>query len=125
MNEQLRTIWTELVRIHAAYDGDRRRACWMMDRVSYDRIRAIAMTEEQETARAYSHATMLVPVLAVFPLRCPACTAGPFATMDDLAAHAEAMSDPANREPGHGDTLLGLPIDVRGDGGAPHLEAAP
>lgn len=95
---------------------------WVMSLDWYRRIRATAVTEEQEIARAMSHATAVIPVSATFPLRCPACTAGPFATMDDLADHAAAMADPANREPADGDRLLGIPLEVTAEGGAPHLE---
>lgn len=95
---------------------------WVMNREWYSRIRAMAMTEEQEIIRALSHARAVVPVLATFPLRCPACTRGPFATMDDLRAHVKAMADPFNRDPEPGDTLLGIVVEVTADGGVPHIE---
>lgn len=108
--------------MYAVHPAIRRGARWVMDLDWYRRIRAIAVTEEQETARAYSHATLMVPALPALPVRCPACTAGPFATMGDLADHAAAMADPANREPADGDCLLGIPLEVAADGGVPHLE---
>lgn len=96
---------------------------WIMDRGWYDRIRAAAFTEEQERIRADAHARAIVPVLADFPLHCPACPSGPF-EWPGLIEHVRMMSDPLNREPGTADVLFGLPILVREEGGAPHVEAA-
>lgn len=117
-------LFDELCRISAGNrrDGSSR---WVMDRASYDRIRAAAMTDEQELARATAHAVARLPIPAEAPYTCPACGAGPFAAMADLNDHVAAKGDPANREPADGDSLLGIPIEVREDGGVPHLEAAP
>lgn len=115
-------LYSDLARMLGSYGGDRRFSCWVMDRASYDRIRAMAMTEEQETARALAHATAWIPILAQAPYLCPACPDGPFADMAGLTAHVAAMADPANREPLDGDMLFGIPIEVREDGGVPHIE---
>ena len=122
MNDQLRLIWTELVSASASYGGDRRSSRWVMDRLSYDRIRAAAMTDEQELNRALAHFDARILVLSEPPYACPACPAGPFATMAELSEHVRAMADPTNKEPQSGDYLLGIPVEVRDDGGAPHLE---
>lgn len=100
------------------------RTRWVMSRPWYDRLRAEACTEDQEAMRARAHAGMLVATMAAPPYECPACGAAPFATMNDLATHIAAMADPANREPDHGDCLFGLRMEVRDDGGEPHLETA-
>jgi hypothetical protein len=94
---------------------------WVMDRASYDRIRAAAMTEEQETARARAHAMGWLPVLTEAPYACLVCPSGPFATMAALNSHVAAMTDPANREPDDHDSLFGIYIEVREDAGEPHL----
>lgn len=95
---------------------------WVMDRPSYDRLRAEAINEDQESARARQHANILVRADAQPPHRCPACPAGPFATMRELSEHVAAMADPSNREPAEGDQLFGIAIVVREGGGEPHLE---
>lgn len=103
-----------------------RRTRWVMDRASYDHVRAMAMTAEQETARAVAHAAAWIPVLVEAPYTCPACGAGSsFATIGTLNDHVAAMADPTNREPADGDCLFGIRIEVRDDGGAPHLERIP
>lgn len=100
-------------------------ARWVMDRAWYDRLRAEVVPEDQERERARMHAGAIVSPEAAPSYCCPACPAGPFATMKELAGHVTAMSDPADREPAPGDVLFCLPIDVRVDGGPPHLEAPP
>jgi hypothetical protein len=95
---------------------------WVMSRPWYDRLRAEACTEDQEAARALAHASVWLSAMAEPPLACPACGGGPFVTMDDLVGHVAAMADPANREPDHADCLFGLRMEVRDDGGEPHLE---
>ena len=107
----------------AAFAVDRMdmRYRWVMDRASYDRIRAAAMTEDQERARAQAHANALLPVLTEAPYACPACPSGPFGTMRELNDHGVAMADPASREPDDRDCLFGIYIEVRDDGGEPHL----
>lgn len=114
-------LFAELIRISAgaARDG---RSRWVMDRASYDRIRAMGMTGEQETARALAHARAWLPLPAEAPYACPACRGGSFATMGKLNDHFVAMADPTNREPASGDCLLGIRIEVREDGGEPHIE---
>jgi hypothetical protein len=96
-------------------------ARWIMDRGWYDRIRA-AMPTEQEFARARAHADLMVPADAAGELKCPACGDGPFDGMRGLTEHVIAQADPMNREPSGRDRLFGLCIDVRDDGGRPHLE---
>lgn len=98
---------------------------WVMDRASYDQIRAACLTEEQERARASAHQNLMVSLTAPFPRNCPACCMGAYATMDDLTSHVLAMADPDNRDPDTADCLFGIPIDVRDDGGEPHIEAPP
>lgn len=99
-----------------------RRTRWVMDLAHYKRIRAATCTEDQELARARAHATALIDAMASPPHFCPACGAGPFAAVDGLTGHMATMADPANREPAVGDLLRAIPIDVRADGGEPHLE---
>jgi hypothetical protein len=101
---------------------DRAASRWVMSRPWYDQLRAEACTEDQETMRAKAHTRVLVNATDPWPHTCPACGGGLFATMGDLAAHVAAMADPASREPGHGDTLFGVTMEVREDGGKPHLE---
>jgi hypothetical protein len=98
---------------------------WTMNREWYDRIRAAFCSEDQERARAAAHASAWIPASAAGLVTCPVCPAGPFASLADLSAHVAAMADPANREPAGRDYLLGFPIDVRADGGVPHLEPVP
>lgn len=98
------------------------RGRWVMDRTWYDQIRAACLTEEQELARASAHQNLMVSITAPFPRNCPACSMGAYATMDDLTSHVLAMADPRNRDPDTADCLLGIPIDVRDDGGKPHIE---
>jgi len=98
------------------------RARWVMGRDWYDRLRAELVPEDQERERARAHADTMVSASANPPLNCPACIAGPFATVAELTEHVTAMADPANREPAEGDVLFGMLIDVRADGGEPHLE---
>jgi hypothetical protein len=94
---------------------------WVMDRPWYDRLRAAACTEEQERARAREHADIRIDPNAWLPGRCPVCMAGPFADMKAFTDHVSAMADPANREPDPRDQLFGIPMEVREDGGEPHL----
>ena len=95
---------------------------WVMDRASYDRIRAAAMTEDQEAARVQAHINARILSGDQPPYKCPVCPVGPFADLGELYDHMTAMSDPANREPDDHDCLFGIYIEVRADGGEPHLE---
>lgn len=104
---------------------DASRIRWVMDRSWYDRLRAQAVPAGGEAARAQAHANALISAEAEPPYWCPACPAGPFATSRELTDHVTAMSDPAYREPAEGDQLFGIAIEVRADGGEPHLETAP
>ena len=94
---------------------------WVMNRPWYDRLRAAACTEEQERIRASEHKRIWIVWGSPPPKRCQACPAGPFADMHAYSAHIAAMADPANREPDPRDRLFGLQIEVREDGGEPHL----
>ncbi len=107
----------------AAFAVDRMdmRYRWVMDRASYDRLRAETVTEEQETARAQAHATAWIKTVP--PYACRVCPAGPFGSIRELTDHVIAMADPANREPDDHDCLFGIYIEVREGGGEPHLEA--
>lgn len=96
-----------------------------MGRDWYDRLRAELVPEDQERERAREHASASVSPETAPPYCCPICPAGPFATAEELVGHMTALSDPANREPAPADVLFGLPIDVRADGGEPHLETPP
>ncbi len=98
-----------LIKAYYATDNRMRApACrWVMNRAWYDRIRAEASGPA-----------------AGPPYQCPACPSGPFADMRALAGHVAAMADPLNREPAAGDQLLGIPVEVRENGGEPHLEHA-
>jgi hypothetical protein len=93
---------------------------WVMGRSWYDRLRAAAWTEEQERARAREHAHIWISTEDP-PRCCPVCMAGPFADMKAFTDHVAAMADPANREPDPRDRLFGFQIEVREDGGEPHL----
>jgi len=97
-------------------------ARWVMDRTWYDCVRAAVCTPEQELERARAHLQMMIDVNAPPPVRCPACHAGPFASLGELSEHAVMMADPGNREPDTRDWMLGVRIEVRDGGGAPHLE---
>lgn len=110
-----------------AFYAEMRRAArckqaWVMNLDCYRQMRAAAVTEQQEAERAAIHAAPWIPLAPVFPMSCPACKVGPFASHQELADHVIAMSDPMNREPSADDRLLGLPIVVRDDGGEPHIE---
>jgi len=96
-------------------------ARWVMGRSWYDRLRAAAWTEEQEQARAREHADIWISAEGPPPGCCPVCMAGPFADVKAFTDHAAAMADPANREPDPRDRLYGFQIEVREDGGEPHL----
>jgi hypothetical protein len=98
---------------------------WVMDRSWYDRLRAQVVPEDQEAERARAHASAWIEAAAEPPHRCPVCPGGPFGTMKELTAHIGAMADPANREPSEGDQLFGIALEVRDDGGEPHLETVP
>lgn len=100
------------------YSGAR----WVMSRLWYDCIRAAACSPEQELALARAHADLMIQVNAPLPIKCPVCQRGPFADLGALSEHVIAMSDPQNREPHPGDYMFGVPIEVREDGGMPHLE---
>ncbi len=115
-----------LIKAYYATDNRMRApACrWVMNRAWYDRIRAEAVTDEQERERAAAHSGSCSGPAAGPPYQCPACPSGPFADMRALAGHVAAMADPLNREPAAGDQLLGIPVEVRENGGEPHLEHA-
>lgn len=104
---------------------DRADARWVMGRSWYDRLRAVAVTDEQERARAREHASLWISTAAPPPDQCPVCGAGPFADIGAFTGHVAAMADPASREPNTSDHLFGLPIEVREDGGEPHLVSPP
>jgi hypothetical protein len=106
----------------AASALDRERCRWVMDRPWYDRLRAEAMTEDQEAIRAQAHASAWLVSLAGPPFKCPVCAAPPFGSKGELYDHVNAMADPSSREPVDGDSLFGIPLTVRADGGEPHLE---
>jgi hypothetical protein len=103
-------------------DLDENRLLWVMDLASYKQVRAAAVTEDQERARAQAHANAWLRVPAEAPYACPVCPSGPFGTMGELYGHVTIMADPANREPDDHDCLFGIYIEVRDDGGLPHLE---
>jgi hypothetical protein len=96
-------------------------ARWVMDRASYDRLRTATCSPEQELARASAHRRIMIEADAP-PPRCPACRQGPFDGLAELTEHVVRMSDPQYREPGPGDRLYGIAVEVREDGGMPHLE---
>lgn len=111
---------------HATANWERadNRLRWVMSRPWYDRLRAETATEDREAARAQAHVNARILSREQPPYKCPACPAGPFASLEELYDHATAMADPANREPADGDCLFGIRIEVREDGGEPHLELA-
>lgn len=93
---------------------------WVMDRPNYDRLRAACTTEMDELARARAHARVMVS--EGDPRRCPVCGEGPFDPPDGLGEHVRQLADPNYREPNPRDQLFGYPIQVRADGGEPHLD---
>lgn len=112
-------------RAYQATDNWQRHAShirWVMDRTWYGRLRAQTVTADQEAARAQAHASAWISTEAKPPYWCPVCPGGPFATMLELTDHVTAMADPANKEPAQGDQLFGIALEVRADGGEPHLE---
>lgn len=96
---------------------------WVMDLGWYRQVRAAAVTEEQEEARAHAHANAYFGPTIAPSGGCPVCASGPFGSMRELSDHMALMSIPAYREPDPADQLFGLPIDVRDDGGEPRLES--
>lgn len=103
-------------------DRPRAQLRWVMNRPSYDRVRAACVTDEQERARADEHARVWIPADPVAGLPCPVCSAGPFDGAATFAAHMQVMADPERREPDPRDQMFGYPIEVRPDGGEPHLD---